>query len=207
MTPIEALASGAAAILERRLTPTERQDFDKYLGLLIKWQKSHRLVGSDDPMWIVEHLFLDSLLFLRVLPSTVRTLADVGSGAGLPGLPIKIVRRDIDVTLIESRRRRAMFLTSAIRTIRLEGARVVERRVEDVIPELGGRFDAVVMRCAGDIDEMIPAAAALLLERGIVVASGPPTPRPTAVAEWATVPETRSGTTRQFAVYRKPQAG
>ncbi len=207
MTPLEALANGAAAVLERRLTPTEREDFDKYLRLLIKWQKAHRLVGSDDPMWIVEHLFLDSLLFLRVLPSTVQTLADLGSGAGLPGLPIKIVRRDVDVTLIESRRRRAMFLTSAIRTIRLEGARVVEGRVEDVTPELGGRFEAVVMRCAGDVDAMIPAAAALLLDRGIVIASGPPRPRPIAVAEWVTVPGTRRGTTRRFAVYRKPKAG
>jgi 16S rRNA (guanine527-N7)-methyltransferase len=54
-------------------------------------------------MWIVEHLFLDSLLFLRLLPSTTRTLVDIGSGAGMPGVPIKIVRTDVEVTLVESR--------------------------------------------------------------------------------------------------------
>ena len=108
MTPLEALSRGAEAILGRRLSEAERDSFAKYLSLLLKWQKSHRLVGSDEPMWIVEHLFLDSLLFLKLLPASCRKLADVGSGAGLPGLPIKIVRRELDVLLVESRRRRAI---------------------------------------------------------------------------------------------------
>jgi 16S rRNA (guanine527-N7)-methyltransferase len=204
VTPLQALQDGAASIIERPLTVEERDNFAKYLGLLVKWQKAHRLVGSADPVWIVEHLFLDSLLFLRVLPSNVRTLADVGSGAGLPGLPLRIVRGDIDVTLIESRRRRAMFLHSAIRAMKLGGARVIEDRVESVASELQGRFDAVVMRCAGDIEGMIPAAADLVCSGGIVVASGPPKTRDIAAAEWVTVPGIRRGATRRFAVYRKP---
>ena len=160
------------------------------------------MVGSEDPMWIVEHLFLDSLLFLKLLPSSVRTMADIGSGAGLPGLPIKIVRREIDVVLIESRRRRAMFLTSAIRVMKLGATRVAEGRVESLGQELRGRLDAVVMRCAGDVEEMIPAAAALVSESGIVVASGPPKPKPLSIGEWTTVAGVRPGSTRRFAVYR-----
>ena len=204
MTPLQALQDGAAAIIGRLLTAEERDNFSKYLGLLVKWQRAHRLVGSSDPVWIVEHLFLDSLLFLRVLPSNVRALADVGSGAGLPGLPLKIVRGDMDVTLIESRRHRAMFLLSAIRAMKLGGARVVEDRVEGVANELEGRFDAVVMRCAGEIEAMIPLAAGLVCSGGMVVASGPPKTRDIAAAEWVTVPGVRRGTTRRFAVYRKP---
>jgi 16S rRNA (guanine527-N7)-methyltransferase len=202
VTPLEALSNGAGAILKRPLSARERDDFGKYLSLLLKWQKAHRLVGSSDPMWIVEHLFLDSLLFLKLLPSSVRSLGDVGSGAGLPGLPIKIVRPEIDVVLIESRRRRAMFLTSAIRVMKLGGARVAEGRVESLGAELGGRLDAVVMRCAGDVEEMIPAAAALVSESGIVVVSGPPKARPLSIGEWATVPGVRPGSSRRFAVYR-----
>ena len=204
MTPLEALANGAEAILGRVLDELERENFSKYLTLLLKWQKAHRLVGSNDPMWIVEHLFLDSLLFLRLLPSSARTLSDLGSGAGLPGLPIKIVRRDIDVVLIESRRRRAMFLTSAVRAMRLEGVRVLEGRVEDLVSELRGTFDAVVMRCAGDIEVMIPVAADLVSDHGIVIASGPPNPKPLSVGNWVTVPGLRRGMSRRFAIYTKP---
>ena len=204
MTPLEALANGAEAILGRVLDELERENFRKYLTLLLKWQKAHRLVGSNDPMWIVEHLFLDSLLFLRLLPSSARTLSDLGSGAGLPGLPLKIVRRDIDVVLIESRRRRAMFLTSAVRAMRLEGVRVLEGRVEDLVSELRGTFDAVVMRCAGDIEVMIPVAADLVSDHGIVIASGPPNPKPLSVGDWVTVPGLRRGMSRRFAIYTKP---
>jgi 16S rRNA (guanine527-N7)-methyltransferase len=203
VTPLEALSKGAAAILERPLSAQERDNFSKYLSLLLKWQKAHRLVGSSDPMWIVEHLFLDSLLFLRLLPPWARTVADLGSGAGLPGLPIKIVRREIEMVLIESRRRRAMFLVSAIRAMKLGGARVAEARVESLGDELRGRIDAVVMRCAGDLEAMIPAAAALLSNPGIVIASGPPKPKPLSLGEWATVPGVRPGSTRRFAVYRR----
>jgi 16S rRNA (guanine527-N7)-methyltransferase len=206
VTPLEALANGAAAILGRAITEQERGKFSEYLTLLLKWQRAHRLVGSDDPMWIVEHLFLDSLLFLRLLPASLRTLADLGSGAGLPGLPIKIVRREIEIALIESRRRRAMFLASAVRTMKLDGIRIFEGRAESLMNELEGRFDAVVMRCAGDIEVMIPAAAALVPEHGLVIASGPPKPKPLSVGEWVTVPGVKRGTTRRFAVYRKPAA-
>lgn len=203
MTPLQTLQDGAAGIIGRSLTAEERDKFAKYLSLLVKWQKAHRLVGSSDPMWIVEHLFLDSLLFLRLLPSTIRALADLGSGAGLPGLPLKIVRRQMDVTLIESRRRRAMFLLSAIRAMNLGGIHVSEGRVESLAAELEGRFDAVVMRCAGDVDAMIPLAASLLSAGGIVIASGPPRPRDIAAGEWVTVPGIRRGTTRRFAIYRR----
>jgi len=203
VTPLKALANGAEAILGRVLDELERENFSKYLTLLLKWQKAHRLVGSNDPMWIVEHLFLDSLLFLRLLPSSARTLSDLGSGAGLPGLPLKIVRRDIDVVLIESRRRRAMFLTSAVRAMRLEGVRVLEGRVEDLVSELRGTFDAVVMRCAGDIEVMIPVAADLVSDHGIVIASGPPNPKPLSVGDWVTVPGLRRGMSRRFAIYTK----
>jgi 16S rRNA (guanine527-N7)-methyltransferase len=202
VTALEVLAGGASPILGRSLTDQERGNFDKYLSILIKWQKAHRLVGSTDPMWIVEHLFLDSLLFLRLLPSSVRTLADVGSGAGLPGLPLKIVRSELEVVLIESRRRRATFLATAIREMKLSGIRVLEGRLENVAADLGKRLDAVVMRCAGDVESMIPAAATITTRDGVVIASGPPAPRQLSLGEWVTVQGVTSGTTRRFAVYR-----
>ena len=153
-------------------------------------------------MWIVEHLFLDSLLFLRLLPSTTRTLVDIGSGAGMPGVPIKIVRTDVEVTLVESRRRRASFLSAVVRELDLNQVSVVADRIERRLTEMEGRFDAVVMRCAGDVGELMPLAGRLLAPQGLVIASGPPEPRPLSQGEWVVIPGLRPSSTRRFAVYR-----
>jgi len=200
--PQEALAQGAVSILSRPLTSKELDQLYKYLNILVKWQRAHRLVGSTDALWIVEHLFLDSLLFLRILPPTFGTLLDIGSGAGLPGVPIKIVRSEAEVTLVESRRRRASFLSSVVRDLGLCRTHVISDRVEARLDDLEGRFDAVVMRCAGDVRELIPLGARLIGPNGVVIAAGPPRPGPLPLGEWVTVPGLKPGRTRRFAIYR-----
>jgi 16S rRNA (guanine527-N7)-methyltransferase len=167
---------------------------------LLKWQHVHRLVGSADPEWIVEELLLDSLLFLHVLPVGFARLADLGSGAGIPGIPIKIVRRDAEVVLIESRQRRASFLSTVVRELGLAGVLVCNARVEEAPGELAGRFDVVVVRSAGDLGQLMPAARRLLESRGIVVASGPPVPKPLRMGRWVSVAGACPGTVRHFAI-------
>ena len=199
---LDALASGAASILGRPLAADEVGSFDKYLKLLQKWNKSQRLVSSSDGRWIVENLFLDSLLFLRALPREFRSLADIGSGAGLPGIPIKIVRSGVQVSLIESRARRASFLSTAVRDLGLQGARVVVDRVERYADDARGAFDVAVMRCAGDFSEMVRLVSPLLGRDGLIVASGPPAPRPLETGTWVEVDGVVPGTKRRFAVFR-----
>jgi 16S rRNA (guanine527-N7)-methyltransferase len=199
---LDALASGAASILGRALGGAELAAFDKYLKLLQKWQKSQRLIGSSDDRWIVDNLFLDSLLFLRVLPAELGSLADVGSGAGLPGIPIKIVRPEVRVALIESRGKRASFLAAAVRELGLAEAYVIDRRAEEYATANPGAFDAVVMRCAGDFGETVKAASLLAHRGGLVVAAGPPKERALAVGAWVEVEGYRAGVTRRFAVHR-----
>jgi len=203
---LEVLERDAPRVLGRQLATGERELFSKYLTLLTKWRRTQRLVGSSDPLWIVENLFLDSLLFLRVLPPGLESLLDLGSGAGLPGVPIKIVMPGIELVLVESRRRRASFLAAVVRELGLRDAGVISGRVEDHLGTLEGRFDAVAMRCAGDVSALFPLAARLVTpHRGVVVASGPPalTPEtPLAQGEWVEVEGLRSGTSRRFAVYR-----
>jgi len=197
------LADGAHEILHRPLTRLELDRFTKYLELLLKWQKSQRLVGSTEPGWIVENLLLDSLLFLPVLPFPLRTLLDLGSGAGLPGIPLKIVLNEVQLVLVESRRKRVSFLASVIRELGLEHARVVGRRIEDAMDELEGGFDAVVMRCVGDPGDLLPVASRLVVRPGgVVVASGPPKPRPLPIGDWVTVDAGRGRPVRRFAVFR-----
>jgi 16S rRNA (guanine527-N7)-methyltransferase len=200
-TALDSLAVGARSILGRPLRQRELDSFCKYLDLLHKWQRVHRLIGSVEPGWIVENLFLDSLLFLRVLPAAVGSVADLGSGAGFPGIPIKIVRADLDITLIESRERRISFLSAVIRELALDRIRIVAGRVEK-LPREGATFGAVVMRCAGDIQKLLPEAARLLTPGGMVVVSGPPARAALAEGEWVEVPGARPDRTRRFAVYR-----
>ena len=199
---LRALASGARDVLGTSLSESQRESFDKYLKLLRKWQRVQRLVGSDDPAWIVEHLFLDSLLFLKVLPQNLRSLADVGSGAGFPGLPIKIVRPDVGVTLIEARARRVSFLSQVVRELALDGVRVVNERVERLVCAEARAYDAVVMRCAGDLAALLERVAGLVRPGGLVVASGPPSRRDLPRGEWIEVPGLSRGSQRRFAVLR-----
>jgi 16S rRNA (guanine527-N7)-methyltransferase len=200
-----ALAGGAREILGRPLSPTEEGRFDKYLDLLVKWSSAHRLVGSTEPRWIVENLFLDSLLFLRVLPESVQSLMDLGSGAGIPGVPLKIVRVHLEITLLESRERRVSFLATVVRELGLSGVTVVQGRAESVTSEYRRAFDAVVMRCAGNLDRLTALATHFVKAGGHVVASGPPQPTALGQGEWVQVEGLRPGLTRRFAVIGVPK--
>jgi len=181
------LLDGAAEILGRPLSDPERDRMCKYLDLLLKWQKSQRLVGSSEPAWIVDHVILDSLLFTRVLPAGVRDVVDVGSGAGVPGIPLKSVSDSLSMTLLEARQKRASFLATAVRELDLVNCRVVNERLEELRSTPGGRFDAAVARCAGDPLDLLRSVQRLMRPGGIVIASGPPERRAVREGSWQEV--------------------
>ena len=185
--------------LGRSITPAEAGMMYNYLILLIKWQQAQRLVGSDKPMWIVDNIIVDSLLFRRALPASIERLADVGSGAGVPGIPLAVVMPSSAVDLIEARQKRGSFLSTVIRELSLRNCRLVNRRLEDVREELAGRFDAVVMRCAGNPTALVPDVSAILAPGGIAVASGPPGRGAVSAGAWSEV-EGPNGM-RRFWVY------
>lgn len=199
---IEVLETRAVWVLGRPLQARELELFGKYLFILDKWQRAHRLIGSADPAWIVENLFLDSLLFLRVLPEQISSIADLGSGAGFPGIPIKIVRPGLEVVLIESRQRRASFLSAVIRELGLLNIRVLAERAEGLPGRLSNSPDAIVARCAGNIQGVLPLAAGLVRPGGVVIVSGSPTQRPLERGTWLEVAGSSPGSTRSFVVLR-----
>lgn len=187
----------------RPLTISEGQQFHKYLNLLIKWQKTHRLLGSVEPAWVVENVFVDSLCFLEALPVGATTIADLGSGAGVPGIPIAIVRPDLRLSLIEARQRRVSFLATVVRELGLAHAEVVAGRAEGLGAEHIARFDAVVMRCAGPIDAVLGGAFRLVRAGGVVVVAASSS-APVADCGEALSVHAPSGVARPFHRYSKP---
>ena len=167
----EALFTSPLPGLDRPLTRPEGESIDNYLRILTKWQKIHRLVGSTDVAWMIENIIIDSFAFLEYLPSEARTVADVGSGAGVPGVPIAIVRPDLNMSLVEVRRHRVSFLSTAIRELELARVEVLAARVEDLGTTHRGRFDAVLMRCAGPPGSVLAPALDILRSGGVIVMS------------------------------------
>lgn len=161
--------------------PATMRQFRQYLDLLVRWNRSQRLTGARSPAAIVEELFEDSMLFLLKLPSRRLKVADLGAGAGIPGVPLAIVRPDLSVTLIESKRKRVSFLLALKRELDVTNIEVLEGRAEkliDATPGLRGAFDVVVSRSAGPIVTLLPIAMSYLATGGSFVGAGSPSSTP-----------------------------
>lgn len=208
----EALSRGFAPLLRRAPSPEELQAFSRYLSLLLEWNRAHHLTGYRTASEITEKLFLDSLLFLRwIKPESWRVL-DLGAGAGIPGIPMRIVEPRIKLTLLEARRRWSSFLAVAVRELGLEGAQVRRGRAEKLLasePALRGAFDIVVSRAAGPIGSILPLALDFLTPGGRLISSGPPAEKsppslPVGIAHrWESVPAGGKAPSRRFLIVEK----
>ena len=135
-----------------------------YLAELDRWRQKTNLTGRLSPEELADHA-LESLVASPLIGAG-ETVVDIGSGAGLPGLPIAIHRPDVRVALVEPRARRAAFLRHVGRALALPNATVVEARIENV----GGQtFDAATIRAVGGFDVWI-GDAAFLREGGRLLA-------------------------------------
>ncbi|MFQ5828212.1 MAG: 16S rRNA (guanine(527)-N(7))-methyltransferase RsmG [Candidatus Methylomirabilia bacterium] len=205
------LTSGFRALVRRLPSRDELAAFSRYLDLLLKWNRVYSLTTYRKPGEIVRSLFLDSLLFLPLLPAEANRLVDLGAGIGIPGIPVKIAQPERELTLIEARRRRAGFLSAAVRELGLGRTSVLHGRAEQLLEErqdLGGRFDAVLSRAAGRPARIVPLAMKFLRKGGIVVLSGPPVGTrvglPVPRCETKVLSSPAAGRPRQFFVVEKP---
>ncbi|MBI4848770.1 MAG: 16S rRNA (guanine(527)-N(7))-methyltransferase RsmG [Nitrospirae bacterium] len=170
----EALLKKGLKELGISCSETQTNSFMTYLSELRKWNSAYNLTAlKTDEDIIVKH-FLDSLLYLKALPEGNLKLADAGSGAGFPGIPIKIVRPEIDITLIESSRKKCSFLRHMIRSLNLTQINVLEQRLENLGDEYKSAFDVIVSRAAFSMKEFLNAACAYVKKGGILVLSKGP---------------------------------
>lgn len=198
---LDDLMAALSALAGRTATPEDRRAFQRYLDLFIRWNRVHRMTALDSPAAIVRDLFLDSLLYLALLPAGPLKVVDIGAGAGVPGLPLRLADRRIQLTLIDSRRKRVSFLLAACRELALSDVTVREGRAEELVrsePMLSAVFDVVVTRAAGPIASLVPVTMQFLKYGGILLAASSPGSPPCAPLELVQVPVPGSNATRSF---------
>lgn len=174
---IAELAAAIRTITGHPPTARAREQFARYLDLLLEWNRVHRLTGFESPADVAEKLFQDSVLFLPLLPPRPLRLVDIGAGAGIPGVPLRLLDPRIALTLIESRRKRVSFLATVRRELAIEDVQIAHGRAEDLIvqdAELHEQFDVAVMRAVSRSRELLAAVRYSLRLGGTLIASGPP---------------------------------
>lgn len=147
------LTEGTAA-LGLPLSDKQIKSFSDYSDLLVEWNQKMNLTAVTAPRGISIKHFLDSILPLSCvdIPKNA-SVADVGTGAGFPGIPIKIMRSDIDLTLIDSLNKRVNFLKTVAEKIGLENTECIHARAEELARREGYRdgFDVVVSRAVANM--------------------------------------------------------
>ena len=151
-----AAASIRRAMGEFDLSLDDRQveQIQQYTKLLLTWNDKVNLTAIRDPLEILYRHFCESMYGATLLPVEKCRLADVGSGPGFPGLPLKILRPDLEVFLVESNVKKATFIAEVIRELGLTDARVLVGRFEELGEEVAP-LDVVCSRALGDFAKFL----------------------------------------------------
>ena len=155
------LAQGAAA-MDLRLIPAQRQLLLDYLAMLIKWNGVYNLTAVRDPLLMVRRHLLDSLSILPWVDAG--PVLDIGTGAGLPGLPLAAVRPDLDFALLDSNGKKIRFVRQAVGELGLDNVEVIKVRVEAF--DRPGRYARIISRAFSTLADMVEHSARLLAPDG-----------------------------------------
>ncbi len=137
-----------------------------YLALLVKWNRVYNLTAIHEPERMLTHHLLDSLAVLPHLEAD--RLLDVGSGGGLPGIPLAIARPALQVTLLEASHKKSAFLRQAALELGLTNVEIVQARVEDYRP--AHPYPSIISRALGDLAQFVRLTGHLLAENGLWLA-------------------------------------
>ena len=152
------------------ISPTTEQveRIQDYLRLLLKWNRSINLTSIVDPVEIVRRHFGESIYASKLLPVENCRLADVGTGAGFPGIALKIACPNIHLILIEPNKKKCAFLSEVSRTLALTDLEIVAERFEQIRPE-SIRAEIVTSRAVGEFKQILRWSKKALVRRGHIM--------------------------------------
>ena len=154
------------------MPPGARDKLQAYIALLVKWNATYNLTAIREPERMVTHHVLDALAVLPHLPDLPARaglrLLDVGSGGGVPAIPLAIARPQWHVVALDSNHKKGAFLQQAVNEIPLPNAEAVVARVEDYVPS--APFDIVISRAFSDLATFVDSSARHLAPDGVLVA-------------------------------------
>jgi 16S rRNA (guanine527-N7)-methyltransferase len=162
------LAAGIGE-LALALPATALDRLQAYVALLVKWNRTYNLTAIRDPQRMVTHHLLDSLAALPHLGLRPGTrVLDLGTGAGLPGLPLAIARPEALVTLVDASQKKASFVQQAVSELAVANATVLATRAEELPP--AARYDVIITRAYSSLAAFAAAGRPVLAAGGRLVA-------------------------------------
>jgi len=160
------LAEGIDA-MQLDVSPAQQEKLMDYLALMFKWNAVYNLTSLRDPMQMVTHHLLDSLAAVPAF-ARARNVLDVGSGGGLPGIVLAIVRPDMKVSMIDTVHKKTAFLTQVKAELELTNVTVYTARVEQL--QVSDKFDVITSRAFADLSDFVNWSCHLLADGGRYIA-------------------------------------
>jgi 16S rRNA (guanine527-N7)-methyltransferase len=162
----QVLAEGIAE-MQLEVSAEQQEKLLDYLGLMFKWNSVYNLTSLRDPMQMVTHHLLDSLAAVPAFAGAKNVL-DVGSGGGLPGIVLAIVRPDMKVSMIDTVHKKTAFLTQVKAELRLANVTVYTMKVQEL--GVSDKFDVITSRAFADLSDFVNWSSHLLAEQGSYIA-------------------------------------
>lgn len=155
------------------LTEQQLQQFVTYYNALIAWNQKMNLTAIEEPVEVAYKHFVDSVCLLRVVADLKqKSMIDIGTGAGFPGVPLKIMEPALDLTLFDSLNKRIIFLQELCRTLQLKNIKAVHGRAEEfgIKPEYRQQYDMATARAVARMPVLLEICLPFVKKGGIFIA-------------------------------------
>ena len=148
--------SHKAKLINVQINERQLEQFYTYMELLLQWNEKMNLTAITEPKEVILKHFIDSLAVLPYLDSAEKIL-DIGTGAGFPGIPLRIIEKEKNFTLLDSLNKRVIFLNEVIQKLGLEKIQAIHARAEEMAqrPENREKYDIVVSRAVAKLNSLV----------------------------------------------------